>query len=89
MKTVYTYSEIFNNNDVLCYCEDVGIIEPHSLKGNVLTYYSLYPEGMYKVQHNMKTGHETRKLLRYKNFKHLPKMFYGENGGTKYNYCCG
>jgi len=89
MKTLYTYGEILNNIEVLRYCEDVGIIEPYSLKGNLLTYYSLYPEGMYKVQHNMKTGCETRKLLRYKNFRHLPKMFYGEYGGTKYNYYIG
>lgn len=89
MKLLYTVDEIFDNNEALCYCEHVGIIEPYSLRGNVLTYYSLYSEGMYKVRHNIKTGKETRKLLRYKNFKHLPKMFYGVNGGTKYNYMCG
>lgn len=89
MKTIYNTSEIFDNNEVLCYCEDVGIIEVYSRRGNTITYYSLYPEGMYKVTHNVKTGKEIRKLLRYKNFKHLPKMFYGANGGTKYNYMEG
>lgn len=89
MKTVYDIGTIFTNSKVLCYCEDYGIYEVYSLRGNVITYYSLYPEGMYKVQHNIKTGKESRKLLRYKNIKHLPKMFYGTNGGTKYNYMEG
>lgn len=89
MKTVYSISEIFDNRMVLRYCENHGICEVYSRRGNSITYYSLYTEGMYKVTHNVQTGKETRKLLRYKDFKHLPKMFYGETGGTKYNYMEG
>ena len=33
-----------------------------------------------------KTGKETRKLTRYKS---TPKFLIAENGGLKYNYCCG
>ena len=54
MKTYYNISSIFENNDVLRYCEDHGIYEVYSRRGNVITYYSLYSEGFYKVVKNIK-----------------------------------
>lgn len=89
MRTIYATNEIFANHDVIRYCEDHGIYEVYSLRGNIITYYSLYSEGMYKVQRNINTGKESRKLLRYKNIRRLPRMFYGANGGCKYNYMEG
>lgn len=74
-------------NKILCYCEDHGIYEIYKVRGNVITYYSFFTgEGIYKIVKNIKTGKETRKLTRYKS---TPKFLIAENGGLKYNYCCG
>ena len=83
MKTYYNISSIFENNDVLRYCEDHGIYEVYSRRGNVITYYSLYSEGFYKVVKNIKTGREVRKLLRY-SIKNPPGFLK-----YKYNYMEG
>lgn len=75
-------------NEILCYCEDHGIYEIYSVKGNVITYYSFYGwnEGFVKVTKNVKTGEEKRKRLRY---KRVPKFLKTPEGWTKYNYFCG
>ena len=75
------------SNKVICYCEDHGIYEIYKTKGNVIMYYSFFSgEGFYKIVKNIKTGKETRTLLRY---KRIPSFLRGANGSTKYNYCCG
>lgn len=75
------------NNLVLCYCEDHGIYEIYSEKGNVITYYSYYGnEGFYRVTKNVKTGREVRKHLRY---KRTPKFLKTKEGYTRYNYYTG
>ena len=74
------------SNKAICYCEDHGIYELYSEKGNIITYYSYFgQEGFYKVTKNLKTGKETRKNLRY---KMVPKFLKSELG-TKYNYFVG
>lgn len=68
------------------YCEEHGIYEVFKQIGNVITYYSYFGrEGFYRVEHNLKTGKETRTNLRYKK---TPKFLIGKLG-TRYNYFCG
>ena len=79
-------SNIFDNVDVLRYCEDHGIYEVYRRKGNVITYYSYFgAEGIYKITKNVKTGFEARELTRYKK----PPKFLVTDKGTKYNYFTG
>lgn len=73
------------NNTVLGYMEKYGIYQPYKVKGNTLTYYSFYDEGIYKVTVNVKTGYYKRKRLRY---KRVPK-FLKSSEGTLYNYKVG
>ena len=74
------------SDKAIIYCEDHGIYEVYSEKGNIITYYSYFGrEGFYKVTKNLKTGNETRKNLRYKK---VPKFLKSELG-TKYNYFVG
>ena len=84
--TTYDIKEIFDNLNVLCYCENHGIYEVYSRNGNTIVYYSFFGnEGFYKVTKNVVTGHETRKHLRYKK---IPAFLQGEYG-TRYNYYTG
>ena len=71
-------------DEAIKYCEEHGIYEVFSQKGNVITYYSYYG-GFYKITHNLKTRDETRKRLRYRN---IPQFLKGEYG-VKYNYYSG
>ena len=49
---------------VINYVERYGIIE-YKVKGNVITYYeTFYGEGKYKVEYNVKTKEEKRKLVK-------------------------
>ena len=75
------------SDKIIAYCEQHGIYEVYSVKGNVITYYSYFgSEGFYKITKNIITGKGTRAQLRY---KHTPKFLISANGGTKYNYFCG
>lgn len=70
----------------IAYCEEHGIYEIYSEKGNIITYYSYFgSEGFVKVTHNIKTNKEERKHLRYKK---TPKFLRGKYG-TRYNYFTG
>ena len=70
----------------LKYCEEHGIYEVYSERGNVITYYSYYGnEGFYKVVKNIKTGKEIRKHLRYKK---IPEFLRGDDC-VLYNYYTG
>lgn len=72
-------------DNALKYCEAHGIYELWKERGNVITYYSWYGDDLerpfLKVEHNIKTGNEKRKRLR---FRTAPKFLVG-----RYNYCCG
>lgn len=76
-------------NEAIAYAEKIGIYEIWKQRGNVITYYSWYPDNLkhpiLKVTRNLKTGKETRKHLRYKK---VPKFLVTPEG-TLYNYCCG
>ncbi len=88
---VETEREVINmlSDKAIGYAEDNGIYEIHKEKGNVITYYSFYGDDInypfIKVTHNLKTGKEIRKRLRYKK---APKFLKGKYG-TRYNYHCG
>lgn len=73
----YDFENIFSNENVLKYCEKVGIISVYSRKNDEIVYYSYFGnEGYYKVTKNVVTGAETR--------KHLNKK-----PNAEYNYFCG
>ena len=77
---------MFDTKPVLSYCEQYGIYNLYSEKGNIITYYSYFgDEGFYKITKNVKTGKEVRKHLRYKK---TPK-FLRPAEGVKYNYFVG
>ena len=68
-----------NNDKAIIYCEDHGIYEFTS-RGNILTYYSYFgSEGFYRITHNLKTGHEVRKQLRYA-WNKPPKFLLTKDG---------
>lgn len=78
---------MFENENVLRYCEKYGIYEVYSVKGNVMTYYSYFGgEGFYRITKNVVTGREVRKHLRYTK---PPKFLLTPEGYTKYNYFTG
>lgn len=76
-------------NKAICYCEKHGIYEVYKQVGDVIIYYSYYGDEpkrpFIKVEHNLKTGEETRTRLRYRK---PPKFLKGEYGYS-YNYYTG
>lgn len=84
----YDTVNVFKNNKALCYCEDRGIYEVYSRKGNIITYYSLYEEGIYKVTVNVLTRKENRHLLKNTSATRIPK-YLRDVYGNKYNYYSG
>lgn len=72
---------------ILKYCEQHGIYEIYKIVGDIITYYSYYgSEGFYKITHDIATGKEKRKHLKYKK---TPKFLITETGSVRYNYFCG
>lgn len=86
----YSEPKVDYEEEARIYSEAVGIYQDFGVVGTVLTYWSLYEDGFWKVEKDLFFGDVKRSLeIPWQKGDKIPEFLIGEQGGTLYNYFCG